>query len=125
MTLTFIVPFSNQALTCQQTPLHSPSWCKYKIGILTTFLLACEQDSGLWSSPSEATPLPSFHRFTDMVATASNRQTFVTSATRFLHTHGFDGLDLDWEYPGSAESCSRQREIQSLAASVAGVTRVS
>lgn len=42
--------------------------------------------------------------FTSMVATQGSRQEFATSTVKFLRDHGFDGLDLDWEYPAGRGS---------------------
>jgi chitinase len=37
--------------------------------------------------------------FSDVAATESSRKRFAESAVLFLCDHGFDGIDLDWEYP--------------------------
>jgi len=38
--------------------------------------------------------------FTPASATASARQTFANNALEFVSRHNFDGIDVDWEYPG-------------------------
>lgn len=38
-------------------------------------------------------------RFSDVALTEESRATFAQSAVNFITRYGFDGVDLDWEYP--------------------------
>jgi chitinase len=41
--------------------------------------------------------------FSVAVKTAESRKKFVESCVRFMRDNGFDGIDIDWEFPSNAE----------------------
>ncbi|CZS88466.1 uncharacterized protein RAG0_00213 [Rhynchosporium agropyri] len=46
-------------------------------------------------------PGPTRTAFSTMSSTSANRKAFVNGLIKFMDTYGFDGVDLDWEYPQS------------------------
>ncbi|CAG7942048.1 unnamed protein product [Penicillium salamii] len=41
--------------------------------------------------------------FSDMASTAANRKKFIQNILGFMTQYGFDGVDIDWEYPGAED----------------------
>ncbi|XP_012412110.1 LOW QUALITY PROTEIN: acidic mammalian chitinase-like [Trichechus manatus latirostris] len=49
--------------------------------------------------------------FSNMVTIAENHQTFIQSAIQFLKKYNFDGLDIDWQYPGNHSSPADTQQL--------------
>lgn len=49
-----------------------------------------------------------------MAASATLRKTFVTSALDMVLTYGFDGFDIDWEYPNRRDTTNGQSDIENF-----------
>jgi chitinase len=54
--------------------------------------------------------------FTQMTSNPTSRSAFVASSVKYLKQYGFDGLDLDWEYPayGSGSSPQDKQHLTAL-----------
>jgi chitinase len=48
----------------------------------------------------------------DLASTASKRSTFVSNLYTFMKHWGFDGVDLDWEYPGAPDRGGHESDSQ-------------
>ena len=40
------------------------------------------------------------NKYSRLVGDKASRTKFIENVITFIETHGFDGLDLDWEFPG-------------------------
>ncbi|KAF7553490.1 hypothetical protein G7Z17_g3624 [Cylindrodendrum hubeiense] len=56
-------------------------------------------------------PGPTATIFSDIVASVSYQKTFISSLMSFMSTYGFDGLDLDWQYPQAKDRSGRDADF--------------
>jgi chitinase len=49
--------------------------------------------------------------WSDLCSTAARRAAFISSVRTFMDTHGFQGVDLDWEYPVAKERGGRPEDV--------------
>ncbi|XP_066146266.1 acidic mammalian chitinase-like [Euwallacea fornicatus] len=90
------------SFTSQVTTLDK--WLDFNLGSLASAVNLKNQNPDLkilvavggWNEGSA--------KYSSMAADAQKRATFVASALKFVQVNGFDGLDLDWEYPGRRDS---------------------
>nr|ARN16747.1 chitinase 9 [Tetranychus cinnabarinus] len=54
-------------------------------------------------------------KYSNMVSTSESRHQFISSVLSFLDHYKFDGLDLDWEYPGVSVRGGRPSDKDNLA----------
>ncbi|GBF63439.1 chitotriosidase-1 [Trichophyton mentagrophytes] len=69
---------------------------------------------GGWSFNDETNSPNTRTAFSDMVSTTANRAKFISALLRFIKTYGFDGVDLDWEYPGAEDRGGKVEDTANL-----------
>lgn len=70
--------------------------------------------------------------WSNMARTAAGRATFIQSAIDLMDTYGFDGIDLDWEYPVAEDRDGRAEDkdnyvklVRELKAALRGKKQIS
>lgn len=49
--------------------------------------------------------------FSNLAASVPRQRMFMNSLMSFMTIHGFDGLDLDWEYPQAKDRAGREADF--------------
>ncbi|KAI8625119.1 hypothetical protein F5Y19DRAFT_277848 [Xylariaceae sp. FL1651] len=59
-------------------------------------------------------PGPTQTTFSDIASSAANRATFIASVKSFMQKYGFQGIDIDWEYPGAPDRAGRPEDTENF-----------
>jgi chitinase len=68
-------------------------------------------DERQWSFNDEG---PTYNAYSNMVSTRADRAAFISSLIRFMDTYGFQGADIDWEYPAEPKRGGRKEDTDNL-----------
>lgn len=66
-------------------------------------------------------PGPTATTFSDIARSEENQKKFFKSLASFMATHNFDGIDLDWEYPGADDRSGRPDDFKNFPTFVANL----
>lgn len=64
-------------------------------------------------------PGPTHTTWSDMISTSANRAVFISCLIGFMTKWGFQGVDIDWEYPAIPDRGGRLDDTQNLVSLVA------
>jgi chitinase len=67
---------------------------------------------GGWSMNDPGQPTAT--TFSDLAGSSSAQSAFFSSLISFLQTWGFDGVDIDWEYPVATERSGKPEDFQNF-----------
>ncbi|KAF2275570.1 glycoside hydrolase, partial [Westerdykella ornata] len=58
--------------------------------------------------------MPTAKTFSEIVSSVANQDLFISSAIRMMNTYGFDGIDIDWEYPVADDRSGRKEDYDNF-----------
>jgi chitinase len=68
-------------------------------------------DERQWSFNDEG---PTYNAYSSIVSTRANRAAFISSHIKFMDNCGFQGADIDWEYPAEPKRGGRKEDTDNL-----------
>lgn len=57
---------------------------------------------------------PNKDTFSNMVSSEDNQRSFIKSLISFMNTYNFDGVDIDWRYPGDSTRGGSASDVDNL-----------